>query len=160
VYPEGVHKSTGVIPNILQETLIITKHADGSLLLVLGAEHGLAVNDTVSLTLKPEMDASGNLLLDTSGNPIFTGKNFERKVLEVNSSMTFTVEAWPLYATEPTRKVMVVGKRVDDFLSVDQDVLGLIALGGVKELVSSFTTLTNRFSTLLGLNPSLIMPPM
>ena len=66
---------------------------------------------------------------------------------------------------------MVVGKRVNDFLSVEEDVLGLLALGGIQELVSSYTTLatvqqstmtayttlSNNFSTLLGLNPSLMM---
>ena len=68
---------------------------------------------------------------------------------------------------------MVVGKRVSDFLSVDMDVLGLLALGGVKEVVAeqevmkqqhqstmnACMTLANRFSTLLGLNPGFTMPP-
>ena len=158
VYPGAVHTHSDVVPSILQETTIVTKHKDGSLLLVLPSAHGLAVNDSVSLTLKPDVDASGALLLGADGKATFAGDNFETRVLKVDSATTFTVDAWPRYATDPARTVMVVGKRVNDFLSVDKDVLGLLALGGVQELVSSFTSLTHRFSTLLGLNPGLTMP--
>jgi hypothetical protein len=176
VYPEAVHKSTGLVPTILQETMVITKNADGSLLLVLGAEHGLAVNDSVLLSLKPDLDASGVVILDVSGNPTFTGENFETPVLQIPSPTSFTVAAWSRYATDPTRPLMVVGKRVNDFLSVDEDVLGLLALGGIQELASTITvqdttisslqgnvasqastiqSLSSMFSTLYGLNPSL-----
>ena len=158
VYPEAVTQQTDIIHNILQQPISITPYAEDSLLLELSTPHGLSVNDSVSLSLKPDVDIVGALCLDASGNPTFAGLNFETPVLEVNSSTIFTVSCWPYYASHPTKEVMVVGKRVDDFLSVDKDALGLLALGGVKELFSSFTSLSSRFSTVLGLNPGLVLP--
>jgi hypothetical protein len=173
VYPEAVTQHTEVVPSILEQATSITQNTDGTLLLVVPSAHGLTEHDSVQLSLKPDMDASGNLLLDASGNPTFKGDVFETPVLNVNSPTWFTVAAWPQYASKPSRPVMVVGKRVHDFLSVDEDVLGLLALGGIKEVMAeqevmkqqhqstmnACMTLANRFSTLLGLNPGFTMPP-
>ena len=133
--------------------------------------------------MKPHMDASGCHVLDASGNPVCKGKVFETVVLDVNSSTTFTVASWPMYEEDPMRPIMVIGKRVNDFLSVDKQALGLLAVGGVQELAAqqevmqqkfqtlesehqllqsqytstatAFVTLESKFSTLLGMNPGL-----
>ena len=144
VYPEAVTTGTDIIPNILQEC-VVTQNTDGTLLLTLTTVHGLTENDSVQLSLKPAMDASGVLLIDASGIPIFSGLAFETPVLTVNSDTSFSVVAWPLYATDPSRSVMVYGKRVYDFLSVDQDILGLLALGGIQEVVSSIATMDTSY---------------
>jgi hypothetical protein len=158
VYPEAVSQQTDIIHNILQQATSITPYTDGSLLLEVGCAHELSVNDSVCLSLKPDVDVSGALRLDASGNPTFAGLKFETPVLEVNSETMFTVASWPYYTINPTKEVMVVGKRVDDFLSVDKDVLGLLALGGVKELLSKVTSLTTTLSSVVGLNPGLVVP--
>ena len=164
VYPEAIRTHNDMIPSILAETTIVTKHKDGTLLLVLPSAHGLLVNDFVSLKLQPTLDASGAVALNAALQPIFAGITFETRVLKVNSTTTFNVEAWPLFETDPERKVLVIGKRVNDFLSVDKAVLGLLALGGVQELVaqhkellahhqetvSSLAGVSNMVSTLVG----------
>jgi hypothetical protein len=148
VYPEAVTQHTDVIPNILQEVVVVTSSSDGNLLLVLPSDHGLAMNDSVQLSLKPHVDASGCHVLDASGNPVCKGEVFETTVLSVNSPTTFTVAPWAKYEEDPLRPIMVVGKRVNDFLSVDKEALGLLAVGGVQELVAQQQAMQQQFQTL------------
>jgi hypothetical protein len=185
VYPESVTQHTDVIHDILQEVVVVTTCSDGNLLLVLPSNHGLAINDSVQLSLKPHVDASGCHVLDASGHPVCKGEVFETTVLSVNSPTTFTVAPWVKYEEDPLRPIMVVGKRVNDFLSVDKEALGLLAVGGVQELAAqqqtmqhqyqtlesqhqtlqsqyistatAFVSLESKFSTLLGMNPGLSM---
>ena len=145
VYPEAVTQHTEVIPSILQQATSITENADGSLCITIATAHGLTENDDVKLYLIGDMDASGIPILNDSDNSIFKGTDFETSVLGVPSDTSFCVAAWPLYATDPSRIVMVYGKRVYDFLSVDEDVLGLLTLGGIQEVVSSIATMDTSY---------------
>jgi hypothetical protein len=110
VLPEAVNTSEGYIPDIYQLAKNFSKTEDGNLLITVDKSVDLEKGDIVKLMLP-------------SGET-------NRKVLEVNSSHSFTtesVEGNPQY-------VFVYGKEVNDFRSIDYDRIFTIGIGAVQEL--------------------------
>jgi hypothetical protein len=62
------------------------------------------------------------------------------------SEYTFTVKVWDNF--DPTRHVFIYGKRVDDFLSVNYNTLGILAVGACQTLSKQVTDLQEENKTL------------
>jgi hypothetical protein len=152
IYPELVQKNTEFIPNILEESQKIEYiSTTSSVRITISSPHGLSTTGRVSLTTRPDFDASGNLSLGSDGKPTYLGENHKLDVLEVNSESTITVKAWDKF--DPARPVKLVGKEVDDFLTVDKPLLGVLALAGVKELYQELLETKSTLAALLAKYP-------
>jgi hypothetical protein len=71
----------------------------------------------------------------------------EQKLVKLSEDKKeFYVNEWINY--EKTDKIFVYGKQVNDFHTVDKPQLGLLALGGVKELIKENKELKERITIL------------
>ena len=114
ILPRAVSKSTTIIPNIYQ-------HATQS---IIGTTVRIVV-DNLSNEIKDGMTI--RLYICVSDNQT----EFEDTIIHVINN-SFDIKPWDNYS--PDDKVFVYGTKVDDFLSVDKDQIGILAAAGVKEL--------------------------
>ena len=112
------------IPNIMQLAISITDPDTGILTLVLEKPCNLVEGDIVKIIQK---------------------KEHRLKVSNINNN-SFDVEKWDDFTDEP---IFVYGKEVEDFHTVDKPQLGLLALGGVKELLKLIKELEQENNELL-----------
>jgi len=110
VLPEAVHTSEGYIPDIYQLAKNFSKTEDGNLLITVDKSVNLEKGDMLKLILP-------------------TGA-INRKILEINSSHSFTTE--PVEGNP--QFIFVYGKEVNDFRSLDYDRIFTIGIGAVQEL--------------------------
>jgi len=113
VIPDAVRLNTEVIPNIMQIPL-----------------HCVLNDNMVRITCANPMDIEVNnkvqlILASSNKECIVHYVSADRKIIDVPAWDTINLQ---------TDQVFVYGKYVDDFHIVDKSKLGLLALGGVKEL--------------------------
>jgi chaperonin cofactor prefoldin len=119
VYPNSVIPHSSTLPNIF--SLAIT-HAQ--------LENGLIsikVNYTQSVDITE--GSTVHLIIQKTGN----NQEITHENLIVNlTSNSFDIKAWDNY--NPSDKVFVYGTKVENFLTINNTELSMIALGGLKEL--------------------------
>lgn len=111
IIPEAITRSTNVLPDIFSMPVAVNADETNHTLSVqLSKEHQLIVSDKVRLVTK-----EGNV---------------EKTVTAVPSSTEFVVSDW----TESTTEVFVYGRQVDDFRSVDYNLIFSTGVGAIQEL--------------------------
>jgi hypothetical protein len=123
VYPQAVSISPGysLIPNISSKAANV--HYDNSsseLHIVMDKPHALAVGDSIGMRV---------------------GKGFlkEKKVIQITDKSTFVVSS-----AESYDDIFVVGKHVNDVLSVDYDAIAMLNVSATQELARQAEELESR----------------
>jgi hypothetical protein len=136
VYPEAVTVIKDYIPSV---HVLATKYekvgckplsTDGekyNVIITSPIPHGFVVNDKIKLYIN--QDGKG----DTSDFQCNTD------VLEVISDTEFVVKPWDDFALD--KDLLIYGKEVDDFLTIDKPLIGLLAAGACKVLSEKVTSL-------------------
>jgi cytoskeletal protein CcmA (bactofilin family) len=110
VLPEAVVRSTAVIPDIYSTSIACAFDHDGKTLTVrMDRAHGLKPNDVVRLLSESFQE--------------------EFSVLQTPSPTSFVVQC-----ENPVEKVFVFGRQVDDFRSVDYDLVFTTGISALQEL--------------------------
>ena len=113
ILPKSISKSTKYIPNIYER--ISYELIDNSIRIFINSKEIQKIRILLYI------------------NKISIDKEIEYDCTVINyADESFDIKKWDNYSEDD--KVFVYGTEVDDFLSVDKPKLGLLALGGVKEL--------------------------
>jgi hypothetical protein len=119
IIPKIISRHSEVIPNIFTIATTHTKLENTMIHIIV--DYKQSVDIIEGSTVRLIIEKTGNEQEITYDNTI------------VNLTLTsFDIKAWEKY--DPTDKVFVYGTKVQNFLCIDKQQLGLIALGGVKEL--------------------------
>jgi hypothetical protein len=117
VYPSAVSYSEGVIPtaNCIAQTVLV----DSTVQITTTVPHQFSASDMI------------DLLLD--------GRRYNFPIASIISDTEFTVAVWDNY--DATQEVIVFGKKINDFLSIDKSQFGILAAGACKILSQEISTL-------------------
>jgi len=137
VYPEAVIKTKDFIPSVFNLATSYEK-TDDNVTITSSVPTGFSVKDNIRLYISDDTTYENE-------------EKYETEVLEIISDTQFVVKAWDKYTTG--KVVFIYGKKVDDFLSVDKPLIGLIAAGACKVLSGQVSTLqleSSQLSTITG----------
>ena len=138
VYPEAVVKTKGYIPSVFNIATTYEK-TDNNVTITSTVPTGFSVKDSIRLYISDDTTYENE-------------EKYETEVLEIISDTQFVVKVWDNFVEGD--KVFIYGKEVDDFLSVDKPLIGLIAAGACKVLSGQVSTLqsdSSNTSTITGI---------
>jgi len=124
VYPEAVGTNTDFVPSVYS---LATYELSGNVIITSEVITGFSVNDKV------------RLFINTDSNIDTADYIYDTNVLEIISDTQFTVAAWDKF--ELGKDLLIYGKEVDDFLTVDKQQIGILAAGACKVLSGQVSTL-------------------
>jgi hypothetical protein len=126
IYPEAISKNKNYIPSV--NSLAITyEDASENVIITSAVNHGLCINDKIKLYINHD---------DKEDTPDTT---YEPIVLEIVSDTQFKVKKWDNF--ELNKTMLIYGKQIDDFLSIDKQQIGILAAGACQTLSGQVSTL-------------------
>ncbi len=125
VFPEAVVVAKDYIPSV---HVLATKYEKNTNVTITSPiPHGFVVNTNIKLYINQDVKD------DTSDF------EYNTDVLEVISDTEFVVKPWDNFALD--KDLLIYGKEVDDFLTIDKPLIGLVAAGACKILSKKVTSL-------------------
>ncbi len=135
IFPQAVHKSTNVIPNIYK--LARSFKFVNSNTISVSVENSLSIGDYVRIIIEEFSNENDGKIQEL---------DFISEVI-LSSADAFTLNVDPKFKklTENSRlSIFVYGKQVDDFRSVDYDAVSMLNVSATQELYKLIINLTEK----------------